>query len=800
MAQLSLDAIYGPAGAARTPIDRPPPSRFAFVASRESWITLGLLMLLQFPVVTSLETTRWVKEMPSLLLASSVGLVSGWLLASTRGRTAWLHAIGITFGLTVALAELLHSMRLADPLVSSGLRARWTELWLRMGDWVEVAVSGTSSADPLPFVLLLVLLVWALAYVSAWAVIRSQNAWLAIVPAGFVLLTNISYLPGQPSLSFVAFLFGGVLLVARMHFLRELRRWRVERAAIPDFLSFEVLFAGVWIALILIVSAWLIPTANDWGPVAERWRSATSPVTGRIDKVGRLFVGIGSKKPLAAHAFGDLFPLRGQLALSDTVLMEVSAPGPVNIRGAVYDEYTGTGWRVSSASTVPLLGTSMSAAEFGTPETRSQVRLAVPIEVTVTGDLPDRRLLSAGEPLAASVEADGLVGASFGDLIGLVPADRLRVGGVYSTVGTISAAAEPTLLESGRDYPADIVERYTAVPDDLPPEIGALARDIAGGAQPPYEVARRVEQYLRANYVYALDVEDPPPLHDTVDYFLFDSRRGYFDYFASAMALLLRTTGIPTRIVTGFVLDDEDLSAVSKAYEVPDRRAWAWPEVYFAGLGWVEFNPTPTRPSASRPLDDSALLASAGARGADSFAPFDELLEDEFFDTSQTIGRGSLGVDAPSRGVGQMVVLVVEAAVALAAAAVVFALGARLAWEWGFRGLTPPVKRWAKVQRLASWAGIHTWNTLTPLEATREIAPVVNERGPLERLARAFTTERYGAAATVESEEQGAARDQDYRDVQRKLWPFAIRRALRLRRFSSAPAPSTLRGTPAARR
>lgn len=802
MTQISWDTIYRPASANAPVPGRDVPRRFAFLLSWEAWLTLGLLMLLQFPVVGSLESTRWVDEMPSLILASFIGLLSGWLLASTRGHVLLLHAVGIVLGLVVVFGEVLATMRLADPLVSSGPDARWSELWLRIGDWIEAAVTGTASSDPLPFVLMMVFLVWSLGYVSAWAVVRWQNIWAAIVPGGFVLLTNISYLPGQPSFSFVVFLFAAVLVLARMQYLGVLRRWRRERVSLPDFMSIEVLFAGVWIALVLVLAAWLIPTANNWGPAADRWRSFTAPVTSRVDEFGRLFVGIGSKKPLPAHAFDGVFPLRGRLSLSDTVLMEVIAPGPVNLRGAVYDEYTGNGWRVSSASSVPLLGTSVQAAEFGTPQTRAQVRQAIAVEITVTAEVPDRRLLSAGEPLAAGVEADALAGASLDDLIALVPAERLRVGDTYTTVGTVSAAAEPTLLQSGRNYPPEIVARYTVLPNDLSPRIAELGREIAGSTEAPYAVARAVEQYLRDNYAYALDIADPPPLRDSLDYFLFDSRTGYFDYHASAMAVLLRSLGIPTRVVTGFVLDPADLSAATKSYAVTERRAWAWPEVYFAGLGWVEFNPTPTRPPAARPLDDSALLdAIDSTPGANLTDPFEQLLLEELLaDNSQTIGRQAPAEGGASRAIGDAVVLIVELVIVLSALVLIVALASRFAWEWSFRGLAPPVKRWAKVQRLAGWADVQSRNTRTPLEATRDIGIAVNEPAALERLARAFTASRYGAPATDESEDQARDRDADYGQVQRGLWSLVIRRVLRVRGRGRSSDESALRGTPTARR
>src|SRR5439155_10413225 len=84
-----------------------------------------------------------------------------------------------------------------------------------------------------------------------------------------------------------------------------------------------------------------------------------------------------------------------------------------------------------------------------------------------------------------------------------------------------------------------------------------------------------------------------------VDYFLFDAQRGYFDYHASAMTVMLRTIGIPARLASGFVLDPS--TQVGDTFKLTQQQAFAWAEVYFPPLGWVEFNPTPSQPAITRP-------------------------------------------------------------------------------------------------------------------------------------------------------------------------------------------------------
>ncbi|MEX2372738.1 MAG: transglutaminase-like domain-containing protein, partial [Dehalococcoidia bacterium] len=448
------------------------------------------------------------------------------------------------------------------------------------------------SVDPLPFVVLLVASVFLVGFLSTWAVVRWRNPWVALVPGGFVLLTNISYLPGQPSFSFILFILAAVLLVTRLTFMQALLRWRRRGVRPTDGMSIEVLGVGVVVALVLIAAAWTIPTANNWGPVSDAWTRALAPVTTRVDQLGQLFVGVGSKKPIPIHSFGAALPLQGKVVLDREVLYHVVAPEEMNLRGAVYDTYTGAGWRLSSAAAATLLGTTIEAAELGTPATRAQLRETTRAEVTVVSDgAPVNALLTGGDPLATDVNARLLLDATDRPIT-LVPDGSPDA---YITVGTVSAAAIDTLREAGTDYPDALFARYTTLPGDLPSDVRALTETIVAGAETPYDAARLVETHLRQNYAFEYEIQAAPPGRDAVDYFLFESHHGYFDQFATAMAVMLRSVGIPARVAAGFALDDRDLDAATKAYTVTEERAWAWPEVYFPDLGWVEFNPTPAR-------------------------------------------------------------------------------------------------------------------------------------------------------------------------------------------------------------
>lgn len=791
MSAISWEAIYRPSE--RDPFQRRS-GLLGLVGNTELWLNLLLLFVALMAMANSLERANWVDEMPSLTAAALFGLASGWVLAQIPLRAWLLQAVGITLGLGWVFAIVMWNMELADPLLGTGVRARWSELWLRLGDWATALLEGGVSSDPLPFVLMLVFATWAVSYLAAWAVVRWRNAWVALIPPGFVLLTNISYLPGQPSLQFVVFLFASVLLVLQLHFARAIQRWRAERMAWPDLMSIEVAFAGVWIALALIIGAWIVPTANNWGPVADLWNRAVAPVTDRFDGLGRVFIGVSSKRDIPVHAFGEVLPLQGDISFSSDPLMEVTSDELGNLRGATYDEYTGTGWLNSGITTQPLLGTTVDAAEFGTPLSQAQLRRPVSVEVTVVGSVPNRRLLSLGDPIASDVPGELLYGAGPTDVVGIAPDDRLEEGSTYTVVGAVSAAAIETLLATDTDYPAALEERYTQLPDDLPPEIAELAASVAGG-QHPFIAARAVEDYLRANLEYSTDVADPPPLHDAVDYFLFDAQAGYFDHHATAMAVMLRTQGIPTRLAVGFALDPESFDESTKTYTLTESNAWAWPEVYFPGLGWIEFNPTPGGALVVRPGDDSALRAQFSS--PDGTTQLDEellLAELDALFSQENAGPTNLdeiGSTDTGSGVGTVVVRLLTFLVVAATVLFILGFGVRFAWEYPVRELASAPRRWAKLQRLTSWSGIEPRVTRTPIEWSREVSSVVGASDDFEAIARDYTRARYGVRNVEPTEDEATVLHDHYRAARNQLWRQVARRFIPWRRRRSAVVEST---------
>jgi hypothetical protein len=163
------------------------------------------------------------------------------------------------------------------------------------------------------------------------------------------------------------------------------------------------------------------------------------------------------------------------------------------------------------------------------------------------------------------------------------------------------------LRAAGATYPREISTEYLQLPQRLDSRIPTLARQMAGRANNPYDQSRAIENFLRSRFGYTLNLVGKPG-NDPLANFLFVTRAGHCEYFASAMTILLRTLDIPAREVNGFL--PGEYNDLAGDYIVRASDAHSWVEVYFPGSGWVTFDPTP-------PATENASLLSRLAKYID---------------------------------------------------------------------------------------------------------------------------------------------------------------------------------------
>lgn len=299
-----------------------------------------------------------------------------------------------------------------------------------------------------------------------------------------------------------------------------------------------------------------------------------------------------------------------------------------------------------------------------------------------------------------------------------VPLDTLSVrtaspvftGNSYQATVSVSTATESDLLAAGTEYPGWILDRYLQLPNTMPSRVISLAKELTKDIETPYKKAIAICDYLRT-LEYTLDIEAPPEGTDAVDYFLFETRKGYCDYFASAMTVLLRASGIPSRMVVGYgpgelmeqygpgdVMGHPYGAWQDLQFTFVVRNSHSWSEVFSPEYGWISFEPTPVYPLVTR--------GELGFPPQDVGGIDDSIVEPGGMETGTPWNIRLLGIS-----------------LGLSLFGVIMWLG----WRRLLGRVLEPRVAYARIGYLAALSGMGPRENLTPQEYSRKLAAAVPE-------------------------------------------------------------------------
>ncbi len=295
----------------------------------------------------------------------------------------------------------------------------------------------------------------------------------------------------------------------------------------------------------------------------------------------------------AYFGFVPELDLNSRARLSDKLLMRVKSPSAVYHRGLVFDTFKNNLWMISDAEGEQLTRKEASPVfrldRSGDTEYQSAF---IGASLTYHTYYLERDMPNI---IYAPYRPDTLyfpVGFIFMDdnLAMRVPAVLLE-GTIYTAISTTPSIDPETLRKVSFPPCPDVDEKYCSI-GFMTPQMRALALGITAGSTSVLDKVEAIAAYLEKNYEYDIDAPPAPPGAHPVHHFLFESKRGYCEHFASAMALLARAAGIPSRLVTGFV--PGAYNPLTGYFEVRGTDAHAWVEIYFPIVGWLTFDPTPS--------------------------------------------------------------------------------------------------------------------------------------------------------------------------------------------------------------
>ena len=378
-----------------------------------------------------------------------------------------------------------------------------------------------------------------------------------------LLIASSAYRPGIVfALAFVTYTGLAVVTLMVGHLIRKLSEHHVRDVRLErGFLLRVAGMSGVMLALSALVFA-------AFPRVSRGWMTRTSTQTTSV-------MGFSDRVSIGEH--GSRISPNAEIVLR--VEFPDGAPDDVRSlywRGRSYDYFDGVAWTRSPELPRSLATTAFYGARWQGPRIRQRI-FAAPLDVPVLFGLPPVIFIQPNSRIRALSDNAG---------------DLMYYGGGAPSYTTVSAARMPTPMELREHYEENVrgEDFYLKLPN-LDQRIPVLADSLTRGQPTRYDSVLVVQEWLRSQFTYTLDL--PSTAHEaSLHHFLFVRRRGHCEYFSTALAVLLRSVGIPARNVNGFL--GGTWNEFGQFLTVSQNEAHSWVEVWFPRYGWVTFDATPS--------------------------------------------------------------------------------------------------------------------------------------------------------------------------------------------------------------
>jgi transglutaminase-like putative cysteine protease len=330
-------------------------------------------------------------------------------------------------------------------------------------------------------------------------------------------------------------------------------------------------------------------------------------------RVSAGYLGRSSLNPSLSIGFNDDVELGqiGELKKNAAVVMRVETGHPISYgrlrwRGMALAKFDGKRWTSADHEMKALPANVDGWIYLGETNRHTEPLSNGLLYTAVLEPLATDVLFVPGNPVSLQGNFTGQSGSAFG-AVHTTYLFRDSTGSLfnpfhnytairYSGFSRLPELDVPKLRDSPPFYPGTISDVYLELPK-LDERIPALAKQITANETNAYDKAHAIEMYLRSSrFTYTLNLQGKPG-DDPLPHFLFDTRAGHCEYFASSMAVMLRTLGIPSREVNGFL--PGEYNDLGGDYIVRASDAHSWVEVFFPGSGWIVFDPTPDAPEGT---------------------------------------------------------------------------------------------------------------------------------------------------------------------------------------------------------
>ena len=575
------------------------------------WDLASNLLLFVILMLAGLRfnATSWADGLSVVLLQILIGVPLGLALGHSRFNLWIVLLLGLGYSLVVIPWSL--GIELYNEI--SWLE-RLAGIWGRLAVSFELFFKKEAVDDTLLFLLITSLAFWLISIMASYQWARKENVIGALLPSWAALLLIQVYDGTHRDRIFFLILafFLSLLLLGRRQVLQKRRQWKKERVRITSETSSQINMILALSAAVIILLAWLLPVPFQppyyvrlaWSQISKPWQEAR-------DTLGNVAAGLEGSSTGSSYDFysSDLLFLGQRAVTGNAPIFSVELPTELEAghhywRIRVYDNYSNGQWQNSATSrtTIGPNQPSLDLPDLGDFQT-GEYTFRI-FQSNIQNLFTPMLATQVSRPAEVSYF---WVGGGLEDPL-LVRTDfPVHAGETYQVQAVDSNPTVLDLRTAGVLYPDWILDHYLQVPNNLSDEVRALAEQLTVDKPTTYDKAVAVTNYLRREITYSRTVARPPFGADIIKWFLLDYKQGFCNYYASAEVILLRSVGIPARMVVGFAEGDM-VPGQENLRTIRLKDSHAWPEVYFPGVGWVEFEPTVIQPTIIRPTGVIATL------------------------------------------------------------------------------------------------------------------------------------------------------------------------------------------------
>jgi transglutaminase-like putative cysteine protease len=562
----------------------------------------AILFLILFTTSEGLYTTQWAHGLGTSVMLALLGVILGMALGFSQFKRTGVVLLSFCYSIPIVILVLgwilYNKVSWMDRLAN---------LSMRLFNSLGLFFHSRLVHDTTLFVVFIAILFWIIGLLAGYSLSRFGNFIGAVVPAGVVLVTIQIYDAGKGSnnVLLAAYFLLCVLELGRMTYAQRRAYWKERSVAVLAESRTDLNITLAITASIIVMLVWLVPaSAQQFSNIKTAWENITRPLRNVQENLGHAVVGLQSgTKAQSVEFFGDDLALGNQAATGTTEYFRIQAPVYYSTqryywRARSYNFFLNDQWYTRNA-----YNTRFDPGQADIPLADPEKLTGAFVFTSLVANLSE--LVTPAGPvwvshpseLAALKLPEGKL-----DPVHFLAEPPVMAGEQYSVRANVSEPTIHQLRIAGDTYPEWVTAENLQLPDKLSPKILALAQQISAQAKTPYDKADAITQYLRNNITYSSTVEDPPAGQSALDWFLFTSKKGFCNYYATAEVILLRSVGIPARMVVGFA---QGVFTTPNLYSVRELNKHAWPEVYFPGVGWVEFEPTSNQAPLVRPLGEN---------------------------------------------------------------------------------------------------------------------------------------------------------------------------------------------------